>query len=495
MISKVNSTNTFETDVLVIGSGAGGAVTASVLAKKGIDVTLIEEGSHYSPADHSPYSSIGMAKLYRQHGVTPILGKPSIAFVEGCCVGGSTEINSGLFHRTPDETIENWQRTSDIAEFTHDNMEPYFKELEKKLNISYLDGVLPKSSEIIKSGAESLGWKCVEVPRAQKNCTGINLCSIGCPMGAKQSMSVTYIAEGLKNGIKLIQRSKVVKLETEKNRIHTVNAISNGDNGKQKFLRIKANDIFVCCGAIQTPALLRKSGLKRNIGENLKLHPTIKITALMNEEVNAIQSTVPVFQVFEFAPEIVIGGSVFSLPYTATGLSDCWGEAQEKMELWNRMVTYYALVRSSGKGKVRAFPSAENYAFSYYKTTKKDHRNLSIGLARLGQLFFAAGAKELYPTISGHPPFKKVDECLVYLEKNIPLKRSGLLTIHIFSSCPMGENKNISATNSFGKVWDYDNLYINDASLFVDALGVNPQGTIMAIALRNINHYLSNRKN
>jgi choline dehydrogenase-like flavoprotein len=215
----------------------------------------------------------------------------------------------------------------------------------------------------------------------------------------------------------------------------------------------------------------------------------------MDDEINAIESTVPVFQIFEFSPDIVIGGSVFSLPYTATGLYDSWEDAREKMHLWNKMVTYYALVRSSGKGIVKAFPFTDDSAFAYYKITDKDIRQLSIGLARLGQLFFAAGAKELYPTISGHPPFKNVKDCLIYLEKDIPIQKTSLLTIHIFSSCPMGENKNITATNSFGKVWEFDNLYINDASLFVDALGVNPQGTIMAIALRNIHHYLSNRNN
>src|SRR4030042_4595673 len=104
MMQKIEHGKTIKCDVLVIGSGAGGAITASVLAKRGIDVILAEEGSHFSPDEFSPYSTMGMANLYRQHGITPILGKPSIAFVEGCCVGGSTEINSGLFHRTPKDT-------------------------------------------------------------------------------------------------------------------------------------------------------------------------------------------------------------------------------------------------------------------------------------------------------------------------------------------------------------------------------------------------------
>ena len=109
--------NVIETEVLVIGSGAGGAVTACSLAKNGVDVTLVEEGFDFKHNELSPYSTIGMAQLYRQHGITPIMGKPNIAFVEGCCVGGSTEINSGLFHRTPVETIEKWQKMADIDDF------------------------------------------------------------------------------------------------------------------------------------------------------------------------------------------------------------------------------------------------------------------------------------------------------------------------------------------------------------------------------------------
>jgi choline dehydrogenase-like flavoprotein len=484
---------TLKTDILVIGSGAGGAITASLLSRKGFDVLLVEEGPKYDLNSLSPYSTIGMAKLYRRCGMTPIMGKPSIAFVEGCCVGGSTEINSGLFHRTPEDTYDKWREISDIDDFSSKSMEPYFIELERELNISYQSGDLPKSSLIMKEGAEKLGWKYKQVPRAQKNCTGINLCAVGCPTGAKQSMSVTFIPKGLQAGMKLESKLRIDYLHVENNRIiHVVGRIK--EDNKEYPVKIEASDVFVCCGAIQTPSLLRRSGIKWNMGDNLRLHPTVKITAIMKDEVDAIESTLPVFQVFEFSPDIVLGGSVFSLPYAASGLADGWDDAKEKMHLWKRMVTYYALARSSGKGKIRNFPFTKNSSIAYYKINAKDRKLLSVGLARLGQLFFAAGAKELYPTICGHPPFRNEKECLVYLEKEIPIELTNLLSIHIFASCPMGERKSVSATNSFGKVWDMENLYINDASLFVDALGVNPQGTIMAIAMRNVNHYLSTRR-
>jgi choline dehydrogenase-like flavoprotein len=70
-----------------------------------------------------------------------------------------------------------------------------------------------------------------------------------------------------------------------------------------------------------------------------------------------------------------------------------------------------------------------------------------------------------------------------------------LSSVHVFSSCPMGENLQLCAADSFGRVHGFANLYIADASLIPDSPGVNPQGTVMALALRNANHFIANRKN
>src|SRR4029453_8363481 len=87
------------TDVLVVGSGAGGAITAAALARAGRTVTVVEEGP-WVPADAmEPFSLEEMVAKYRHHGLAAALGNPAIAYAEGRCVGGSTEINSGLYHR------------------------------------------------------------------------------------------------------------------------------------------------------------------------------------------------------------------------------------------------------------------------------------------------------------------------------------------------------------------------------------------------------------
>ena len=65
------------------------------------------------------------------------------------------------------------------------------------------------------------------------------------------------------------------------------------------------------------------------------------------------------------------------------------------------------------------------------------------------------------------------------------------MTVHLTSSVRMGENRAATGADSFGRVWGYSNLRVNDASLLPDAPGVNPQAAIMAISLRNADHFIA----
>ena len=93
--------NSVKVEVLVIGSGAGGAVTAIELAKAGFNVVVLEEGARHSLQSYGQRSTKSMQLLYRNKGMTPVFGSIPIGFVEGRCLGGSTEINSGFWHRLP----------------------------------------------------------------------------------------------------------------------------------------------------------------------------------------------------------------------------------------------------------------------------------------------------------------------------------------------------------------------------------------------------------
>jgi choline dehydrogenase-like flavoprotein len=254
-------------------------------------------------------------------------------------------------------------------------------------------------------------------------------------------------------------------------------------------MTIEAETVFVCGGTIQTPVLLRSSGIKRNVGNNLCIHPMLKVATLFDEIMDSHRSALPIYQVKEFWPDITLGGSVFTPGFLALTLSENWTKNQDALKDWRCMALYYIACRGSGRGTVRVFPFTQE-AIVRYNLSKQDQMNLTIGLARLGEALFAGGARKLYPALRTPDTLNSVTECRALLEKPIPSSAMSLTTVHTFSTCPMGENKAICATNSFGKVHGFENLYIADASLIPDSPGVNPQGTIMALALRNARHFL-----
>lgn len=125
------------TEILVIGSGAGGAVTALELARAGRDVAVLEEGGEHPDADYGKGSTDAMRTLYRRRGMTPILGQVPLGYVEGACVGGSTEINSGFWHRTPREVLLRWHAQFDLQHASAEEMAPHFEWAEQRLASPY----------------------------------------------------------------------------------------------------------------------------------------------------------------------------------------------------------------------------------------------------------------------------------------------------------------------------------------------------------------------
>ena len=470
-------------EVLVIGSGAGGGATAATLAERGYDVVVLEEGPNVDTSTLATNSPEAIARLYRNAGVTPLLGRPNIAYVEGCCVGGSTEVNSAFWHRLPEDCYARWRADALLADFSPATMEPYFDRLESELSVSYLTGEEPRSSERFRRGIEQMGWRYSEVPRCQTNNDGRSPFA----PGSKQSMQRTFLPRARSAGARVVSDCRALGILHEAGRVTGVMA-ENRAGGLRARAAIRADFVFVCCGAVQTAALLRRSGIKRNVGDNLCIHPMIKAAAAFDEEIGAHREALPIYQVKEFWPNIAIGGSVFTPGFLAMLLADNWKSSQQAMRDWSRMALYYAGTRGMNRGTIRVLPGSDSVVVRY-RLTEADQKNISRGLAYLGEILFAAGARAVYPSLRSQPVLKSADQCRGFLKRPIPVEAMSVSTVHAFSSCPMGENPDYCATDSFGKVNGFRNLYLNDASILPDSPGVNPQGTIMATALRNLDHF------
>jgi len=247
-----------------------------------------------------------------------------------------------------------------------------------------------------------------------------------------------------------------------------------------------SDTVFVCAGAIGTAALLSRSSIGENVGRTLRMHPTIKLLARFADPVNS--DGVGIHQVKEFAPRISLGCSISSRPYLALALADGGSSLREHAAEAPSMALYYAMIAGDGVGSVGVLRGLRD-PLVRYGLSRDDFQALRDGLGMLARCLFAAGALEVYPSILGAAPLRSVAE-VAALPAELPRTGTSLMTIHLFSTCPMGENRQLCATDSFGRLHGVSNIIVSDASLLCTAPAVNPQGSVMAFARRNVLRYL-----
>lgn len=487
---RIHSDATVSADAVIIGSGAGGATTAHLLTKAGLEVVIVEEGGYHSTESFDGEVGELVGRLYRDAGLTPILGKPNIAFGEGCCLGGSTVVNGALCWRTPLDVLETWSARYGLPCLAESDMVPFFEAIERDLSIStHPRNGANQTSERLIAGCEALGWRWEPVPRAQVECANSNRCPTGCPNGAKQSMLVTYLPRAAEQGARIFCNARAAELIMSGRRCLGIKAIVDSGEG-QKLLTVYAPNVFIAGGPIQTPYLLLKNGFKTNVGRNLQIHLNFKVAALFDRRVDPRQGTMMTAQVKEFASEkIYIGGSNFDPVYLAVTLAAHGRQTIERvLEQWPRSAIYLAQIKGAGKGLVRDLGLGRPIVS--YNLVDGDLQRIRSSIHRLVSLLVAAGAEEVYLPIPGSPVIRSVGEVESFLARTPNLRAVDLLSVHATSTCPLGSDPRRAALDPFGRLRGTDNVYVCDASMLPEAPGVNPQVSIMAMVHRNISHFL-----
>jgi len=477
--------------VLIIGSGAGGAITAFELARAGVDVLLLEEGARHSLADYGRDAAHAMRTLYRRRGMTPILGPVPIGYVEGRCLGGSTEINSAFWHRTPPAVLAAWRDRFGMAGAELSDMAPHFEWLEQALSVAPYGDALPSMTAVFRDGARLMNCTPVEVPRVVRQCACQTPCSSGCRTGGKQSMSRSLLPQAEAAGARIVTGCRVVRLRTKGRRVTGADAtLSTSDTSES--IRIDAGHVMVCCGPTETPSLLRRSGITHQIGTSLQIHPMLKVAARFPFETGAATQPIPLMQINGPVKRVSIGGAHFSAGHLALHMSENWPVLAGRMADRNRMAMFHVATLGSGRGSVSPawFGTSTRIRYSL---SPEDHASLCLGAAQLVDLLFHAGAEEVYPAIHGLPVIARGDLSRRTLDGDLHRSSLSLTTVHAFSTCRAGERRFRTAANSYGQIWDIDNLFVNDASMLPDSPGVNPQGSIMALARRNVQHFINHQ--
>ena len=474
----LNNQTQREFDFVIIGSGPGGAISAKKLQEAGFKTCVLESGSLFNEEKILPFSYNEMLNKYKYAGIATTFGNANIAYIEGETFGGGSEINSGLYHRTPKEILSFWESNYKLVDSGADKMKKYFKMIEKDLCISYFpNGQIPEASLALEIGANKLGWEVQEVPRWFK----YDQSQFG--HGIKMTMTKTYLKNYLENGGLVYGLSKVKTLKTYYDKWDVNYNTLNVERS------IRTKNVILSAGTIETSQILKRSNLSRLAGKRFQMHPTIKVVALFDKKVNKKDMGVPVHQVKEFAPDYSLGCSISSKQYLRVAMLDHPNQQSIVDQNWQKMAIYYAMIKPEGNGSIKNLPFFKDPLITY-KLTKNDKNNLAKGLKKISQLLLSAGATKIYPSIKGAPIIKKIND-VNQLPSTINPTITSLMSVHLFSSCPIGERKDICVADSFGKVYDHEGLFISDGSMLPSAPGVNPQGSIMAFAHRNIERIIS----
>ena len=469
---------------IIVGSGPGGSLAACLLAEAGEEVLVLEEGLEDAEFRIPPFSRPEMEEKYRNGGITMAFGRSRIQYIEGCCLGGGGEVNSGLYHRLPESIRERWQNRWQVTGLDAISLEAFSLANERELSVSFLPGEAPKPSSLLAEGAASLGFYCVEAPRWQRY-------DVPEPGGKRQTMSATMLPRAVKAGAIIRTDAKAVKITRGSGCWH-VEAMTGIKRGEPKREIFTGQKLILAAGAIQTPVLLQRNRLGKRAGKFLQMHPTLKVTAVFPEEVNTLDMGVPVHQVKAFGTDMSMGCSISSPHYLMASFKDTPGGAALVRDLWPRMASYYVMITPDKRGRVRALPGFKDPLVTF-PLTYRDRTILSLGLKRLCEILFAAGTESLYLSIKGMPPINSRAE-LGGIPQAVPPKESELMTIHLTSSCPMSDDPALGVTDSWGAVHGEENLYIADAGLLCTAPGVNPQGPLMAVVRRNVTHWLEQQR-
>jgi len=487
-----------EVDVVIVGSGAGGAVAAAELAEGGLSVVVLEEGGYYTSKDFNqdPLSSI--TRMYRDAGSNVIMGNPNIVWSEGRCVGGSTVINGGMCWRTPDKVLKRWQWECGLKDMTLEHMGPFFDKVEERVNVA------PQHPDTISVGerkffdaANKLGYFVKPDRRNQKNCCGSNICIFGCPDNRKQSMIVSYLPRAVAADAKVYSDCRVTKVITKNGRAVGLSGkvIDRETSKKVAKFEVRAKIVILAAGALQTPVLLMKNRLSnssKQVGKNFICHPNVKAVGIFDEPVYYWKGVHQGHQCHEFIDEgIVITISGVHPALLAMSFPQYGKKHFALMEKFNHMIPAGCLVDDTTTGSVR--PGPGGVALMSYQVDNELVKRFVRGVALTSEILFTAGANTVVLPFHGWEPLRSIDE-IGRLYENPPEAWSiELFTVHAMGTTRMGSDPKRFVVGPWGESFDVKNMFIVDGGIIPTSLGVNPQETIMALATRSCGYILDNK--
>jgi choline dehydrogenase-like flavoprotein len=476
-------------DVVIVGSGAGGAVVAKELAEVGRSVIVIEEGGYFTHEDFVGAPITRFQRLSRDAGTTQTFSRRPIPLPLGKAVGGTTVINSGTCWRTPDKVLNEWASRFGIEAASPETMRPHFERVERTLNIRPVPRELwGRNAELTHQGITTLGVSGGPLLRNITDCHGCGTCAMGCPTNAKQAMHISYLPLAQCAGARIYARTRVDRILVTEGRAAGIEAsILDEREEVRATLLVHAPVVVVAAGTIHTPVVLKRSGLggsSRQLGRNLRIHPALGVAGAFAEDVSSWKGTLQPYFVDElFDSYDVMLETTSSVPALAAGAVPGVGRDAMNMLPGLRHVASIGLyVSDTSAGRVRLLPGAREPIITY-RLNDHDLRKLLVGMRLAAEIHLAAGAFAAMIGLPGLPAITSRKDLDRIVEGNWKSTDVRPTAFHPMGTARMGP-PGVGVIDSWGRHHDVENLYVADGSIFPTCVGVNPQVSIMAFATR-----------
>jgi choline dehydrogenase-like flavoprotein len=478
-------------DIVVVGSGAGGAIVARELARAGLDVIVVEEGGHHPASEYSRFSpSQSLRTLAREAGLGIAMGlgeTPLMSVMAGRCVGGSSVLTGGVCFRIPDDVLHDWSTRLGLRDLTPDALAPYFEEIERDLSVTTVpESMRSRSSELFVEGADKLGIVMKSIRRNAPNCKGAARCNFGCPNNAKMSVDVAVLPEAYDRGAVVLSDALVERIHIERGAARGVRGrfldAETGEPGIRFDIRARA--VVVACGSLHTPGLLQKSGVSGggHVGHHMTLHPAFRIGALFDERVEGWDGAMQSVYSDHFSEEGLTLLGIYTAPnILAAAFPGVGREHRRIVRSLPNLAFFGGMIHDDAGGRVRRWFSREPLVT--YRMNERDRKRMWRGIEILGEMAFAAGARQVLLPIFGAAPISRPEDLRDLVARPPPARKVECMSFHPLGSARMSAAAKDGVVKSTGESWQVKDLFVVDGSILPTSIGVNSQLPIMALAL------------
>ena len=480
-------------DVVIVGSGAGGGTVAQELgplAQAGSRILVVEQGARFHD-DEFTGRELEMSEALYEDGGGFLTADGTMTLALGRAFGGSTVVYAGTSLIAPERVINHWH----VPGLTHDDIERRSRRFMAQNNVHELTPeLINDNNRLFVEGCRKAGWVARQFPLNLKGCLGSSLCNLGCPNAAKMGTHRVQLPNAEASGVEVVTRAEALELGE---RTLTVRVRARGQHEKglpsewaPGTYHLRSRLIVLAGGAIGTPALILRSPISRGIphvGSHFTCHPALILVAEHPHEITNDVGHPKSYYLDRAESDRFLLETCMYFPFVTAKSLGGFGDAHRRfMEAFPRLQMILVLACDRATPKNRVTVDATGRPVVRYTFMPETIEALVRGTRAAARVFFGAGALRMHAPIADPPTIEcgdagRVDSLIG--ARHFQSGRVSVSAAHVMGGCSMGQ-PHAAVTDSYGRVHGVPWLRVADASLFPDALEINPYLTVMALADR-----------